>query len=275
VGRVVLSGEAELKSFSVHPQIQSDRNDPRKDLKAKSFGFGEDGSFEYTGVTAGEYIVHVGAPSFAAATLDGIVVREGETVDLGEVLLEVGGMITGQIVDPETGDPISQARVQIVQGTSRFLKGGGDTRAKNRPTQISDTEGFFSFTNLRGGNLSLRVTKSGYSSQVFEGINPDVGSTSKELRLELSHGAQINGVVLGPGGRPESRMPVYLIGGTPQQNQSTNTDNRGRFHFVGVEAGPYTVKAHRFVAGKGYRSEAEASVELGAGVTENVTLRVE
>ena len=275
VGTVEIGGDSELKSFSVHPQLTGDRSDPRKELKSKTFSFGEDGTFEYTGVTAGEYVVHVGAPSFAAATIENVVVKEGESVDLGSILLEVGGMITGQIIDPDTGDPISQARVQVVQGTSRFLKGVGNEGGKGKATQITDTEGYFSFTNLRGGELSLRVTKNGYSSRVVEGVNPDVGASSKELKIELSHGAQISGVVVGKAGSPERRMPVYLIGATPQQNQSTNTDNRGRFHFVGVEAGPYTVKAHRFVAGQGYRSEAEAQVELRAGTTEKVTLRVE
>lgn len=267
-----------ITKFTIHPQYQSDRKDPRKDIKPKTFSV-DGGEFEFGGVAAGLYTVQVGSPSFAAATLENISVSEGEAVDLGTIQLARGGVITGRVVDPLTGEPVSQVRVQVVQGQSRFLSSQLDGAARgdqsSKPTQVTDADGNFMFSNLRGGELSLRVTKPGYSSQVVEAVNPDIASSSRDLEIEFSKGGEITGTVTGAAGNPQRRMPIYLIGETQDMNQSTNTDSQGRFRFSGVASGNYTVKAHKFVTGQGYRNQAEVQVDLKAGGRRNIRLVVQ
>jgi protocatechuate 3,4-dioxygenase beta subunit len=268
---VALSPEGTpVPTFIVQPQYQGEHNDPRKNQKPQSFN-STDGSFEYKGVDEGTYTVFVRAANYSTASFENVAVAEGQTVDLGVITLKAGGAVSGRVVDAATQEPISRARVQIVQGASRFLDEAG---AEGKPVQFTGESGEFSFTGLKDGDLSLRITLQGYITEKLDQVNPAVSTTSQDLLIKLSRGGEITGIVLGADGAPRQSMPVYLMGADPSSNQSSSTDREGKFRFRGVPAGTFTVKAHKF-AGKGERESAETQVDLPAGDARDVVLQLE
>ena len=53
----------------------------------------------------------------------------------------------------------------------------------------------------------------------------------------------IEGVVFGVDGKPAAKIPVALLGSSPQPLQRLETDDQGRFRFQNVLAGEFTVRA--------------------------------
>lgn len=271
-------------SFVVQPQQSAPGLAVTKQLKAETYGT-QDGSFEYRGLQPGSYALQVRAPGYAATTISDILLAEGEVKDLGTVELRPGGVVFGTVVDGASGAPVPGARVQIVQGSSRFVRTppgrasavaaeGGEGSA----VQATDARGEFSFSGLKGGPLTLRVSHKDYVTKEFTDINPDVIERSQGLLLSLDVGGEILGTVLDSRGAPKADMPVYLIAGggsNPSQNQSGKTDRSGRFSFAGVAPGTYTVKAHRFgVPGESPTEDGQTTVEMTSGGRFEVTLTV-
>lgn len=72
----------------------------------------EDGHFTLTGVTPGSRGLVLAAAGTAMHTIDEVVVEEGATLDLGDVVVPRGQRITGRVRD-EAGEPVAGARVVI------------------------------------------------------------------------------------------------------------------------------------------------------------------
>jgi protocatechuate 3,4-dioxygenase beta subunit len=276
-GLVVNSEGAPVESFSVQPQAPEAKGKASR-LKAETFS-AKDGAFEYKGVPAGTYTVHVRSPQYSAANVANIQVAEGEVVDLQAVVLEVGGLVSGRVIDAATGNPLEGVRVQIVQGANRFVAPSPDTATgaatSGNPIQTTGTDGAFQFSGLKGGNLSLRFSHPEFVTLKRDDINPDIAERSKDLEIALEKGGEIVGQVVGGDGQARGGMPVYLIGGSPGRNQTQQTDSDGRFHFGSVASGSYTVKAHKFGKGNAQAEQAESPVEMSAGKSVEVVLTVE
>lgn len=277
-GVVVGPGGEAVDTFTVQAQSEAAQRDPRKAPKAQTFTpTGGDGAFEYRGIASGVYTVNIRSPQFSAASIPAVAVADGEVVDLGKIVLEAGGVVFGKVVDGASGLPIAGARVQITQGSSRFIRSAAANiaGASTSPVQTTGADGGFRFTNLKGGSLSLRISQDGYVTSTVNDVNPDSAPSSQNLVLELSQGGEITGQVLGADGKARAGMTVYLMGEDPGTNASTATDRDGRFRFQGVPAGNFTVKAHRFGTQGAPAEQAESPVALGSGDVQQVVLRVE
>lgn len=275
-GQVVAADGAPVSSFSVQPEATNPGTAVGKKLDPKTYTT-VDGSFEYKGVPSGVYAIRVRAPDYALTSINDVQVTEGVELDLGRIVLEMGGLIFGTVVDSTTQRPVAGARVRIVQGASRFVRrGAGSLGGAPSPTQSTDANGRFRFENLKGGTLTLRVSHTGYVTQDVPNVNPDVVSTSQGLVVALEAGGEIRGTVLDPGGAPLSDMTVYLIGQDSAKNQQVKTDQRGKFQFFGVPSGAFTVKAHRFgVSGESRTVQGEQAVEMVPGARREVVIPVE
>ncbi len=275
-GTVITSEGKVVESFSVQAQNPATK-DPRKQPKSQTFT-PPDGSFEYKGVPGGVYTVYVRAPQYSAATLADVKVEEGESVDLGQIILEVGGKVNGKVVDAVTKRPLEGARVQITQGSSRFLRTDPSNTTGGplpNPVQVTGADGGFAFVGLKGGALTLRVSLDGYVSRKVDDVNPDVADKSQGLVIEIDQGGEINGTVFDAEGKPKAGMPVYLMSEDASANQTQQSDREGKFRFVGVTSGRFTVKAHKFGTVTGGAEQAENTVELSPGSVQTVDLQLE
>jgi len=192
----------------------------------------------------------------------GVLDRNG--VSTGEKLVfqyDVTAVTTGLAVD-EHGQPISD--VGVVNGGSRAFAsakpGPGDGRFVAR---WRDHVEFF------------RVVASGYvASQNFG--REYQGKT--DLRVTLLKAPRLEGVVETPAGLPVPRAKVSVASGTMDasipagfdgrvENQETTTDLQGRFWFLSLSPGEYTVTARQ-----GQNASAGSKVDLRADASIRVTL---
>lgn len=77
----------------------------------------EAGTFELTGLDPGGWRIRLGAPGLAATPAREVAAEDGETADLGELVVTPGGAVAGRVTDGE-GRPLAGVRVRDEDGTA-------------------------------------------------------------------------------------------------------------------------------------------------------------
>ncbi len=179
-------------------------------------------------------------------------------------------------MDIQLVDPRGQARrVTLHHGQRTKLALLGDRSRTSEwlrsSVKLRETRLFSSpiFTNSNSGN-SVRMHAGLHPHAVFGDLlarvpaEPSQQLEGPELSFKLSLGtldlgdrvlgvstlmrteeptATIDGVVFGVDGKPAAKVPVALLGLSPQPLQRGETDDEGRFQFANVVAGEFTVRA--------------------------------
>jgi hypothetical protein len=153
--------------------------------------------------------------------------------------------ISGTLVDANTGQPISRARVALAPVTQR----------NDFNTVITGEGGRFLFPKLAPGKYSLSAQARGYLVQFFDqhdqysssiAVGPDLNSGNLVFRLP-PEGA-ISGAVTDEAGEPvrDAQVMLYFTGlsagaaSTRLQGQAM-TDDEGVYHFRHLRPGHYLV----------------------------------
>jgi len=258
-------GEA-VMAFTVQPQADRSQRSGGKRLRAKTFN---DGTFEYTGVPAGTYTLHIRSLKFSAVTIEDVRIGEGEIRDLGEIVLQEGGNVTGRVIDANNGVGVGGARVRVTQGARAFQPG------KAVSTIMTAADGSFTITGLKDQVITLEVSHADFAPQRKTGVDPRIAQRSQGLVIELVSAGEIVGAVGDATGKALKGVSVYLIsqgkGAARGSNQTVSTDADGSFHFRRVAPGFYTVKAHMF-GSPPRSSETKVTVESGGTLEVNLTL---
>ncbi len=202
----------------------------------------EEGHFSLTGVTPGTCGLVLAAAGTAMHTIAAIVVEEGGTVDLGDVVVPRGQRITGRVRD-EGGEPVAGARVVI----GRRSLGDEDT---GDPLQdwfqcefqtITDNDGAYLFDgitsarppNARGTPLSAMHVERGSSVCV------PVPEGDAVVDLTLVATGTIDGLIEGfPGGFGSVNAERR---GEPVDLRSTRVGPTGTFVIDRLPPGDYTL----------------------------------
>ncbi len=260
-----------VPSFIVEPQPKGNAS-IRKKLKARNYTGTAGGNFEYTGIPAGIYDIQIRSSGYSVSTFPNVEVTD-RVSDLGRVVLEEGGIISGSVVDP-SGRPIPGATVRVIGGISRFNSptgiSGGSRR--DRSSTETDSRGAFEFRNLKGGPVSLQVTSKDYMTQRIDKIDPNVSSESRNLRIVLELGCEIFGVVTDAAGNAQNGVSVFLTGDRPGTNDRRATNSEGRFHFQGLASGKYNVMAQQIGRIKDGATNPSVEVHLAPGDQQEVEL---
>ncbi|MEE2890315.1 MAG: carboxypeptidase regulatory-like domain-containing protein, partial [Planctomycetota bacterium] len=137
---------------------------------------GPDGFFAIDRLVPGEINVRADASGYMRYRLNDVNPSLGPI----EIVMDQSFEFRGFVVDAETGDPISRARVRITLSNSRS-RGDSDRTGE---------EGYFRIQDLRTGEYDISATAEGYISARFSapipGRNPD-----ETVVIELEPGARI------------------------------------------------------------------------------------
>lgn len=164
-----------------------------------------------------------------------------------------GGKIEGQVLHAVTGQPVPKAVVTLLAATI------------NRPgaSQLTDSNGRFTFTNLPPAFYGLSASKSGFLSGMHGAKNfrrahsglslredATTSSTPLKTTLWLHPASQLRGQVLDEDGDPLEFARVQAYRGSVRNGElvwseaaSADTNAIGDFYLGGLQPGQYRVSA--------------------------------
>ena len=156
------------------------------------------------------------------------------------VVLQKGGIIEGIVRDGASSRPVPGARVEA-RPDGGLLGSGWEPNA-GLVEATTDTKGHFRLDGLGSGVHTVSAAGRGYGRTTRPSVPP-----GGRVDLFLFPGAAIRGVVKGPQNQPLPRVMVRVEGGPRLSAGSrvpSTSDASGRFEFLGMEPGVYSLVAH-------------------------------
>lgn len=225
-----------------------------------------DGRFLIADVpTSDEVVVRAFGDSFETTESGPHLVRQGQTCDIGVVIVDPGLTVRGTISDPR-GRGVAGAQVALTRG--RPLAIGRDAAEPERVV-LTDERGGYVIPHGTRGPFSLLVSAAGFgNASVDRGVQLD-DPRQMEINVHLQPAKTLEGVVLLPGGsEPAIHVEVLAEGGElGQGNALVRTDAEGRFRFTQLAAGRHLLRLDP----EGYLPVSE---EVLPGSREGITIEL-
>lgn len=224
-----------------------------------------DGSFVIDTVPSGEVAV-TAMTALRPAPLPTILDVAPSDDHEVELIVPIGGLITGRILDESTKQPIPSARIQL------YVQGGSAPVAPWGAPRSVEVDGRFSF---RGGvprENFLNFEADSYSSRYLSAV-PDEDGVLDLGDVLLSQPGQLVVHLVGLRDRPDldpSALNLRLDGASRQSSalSKLNNDSWGTV-FETVNSGRITIELRR-----GESLIAETGIEMTPGSVESVNLAV-
>jgi len=180
--------------------------------------------------------------------------RRGDAIDLGDVVLSPGGVVSGRVVDPD-GEGIPGARVWVVDVEAVHRGSGGELRLRQLSDPyssvtrtITDTEGAFTIDGVPAGVRRLCAEKEGTETAFTGPVEIRGGAESFGLLIELEpkdYSRHLEGIVLSPAGEPVpfAELRIVARSSSGRSTGSTQADEEGRFLLAPRRGGEVTLTA--------------------------------
>ncbi|MFE9996213.1 MFS transporter [Streptomyces avermitilis] len=205
-----------------------------------------DGSYAVDAPGTGSYVLIASADGFQPQASTIVVNDEPVAYD---ILLSGTSGLSGVVRAVETGTPVKDAMVIVT-----------DVRGDVLATGMTGEQGEFSFAELVPGAVTVAVNAAGHRPLA---LPVEVGGTGvTRVEVELSSGAQVQGVVRAPGG-PLGDARVTLVDAAGNVVGTARTGADGAYAFTDLDSGEYTVIA------TGYPPVATALTVGGRGVDDH------
>lgn len=264
-----LSENAELDSAPVEGRATSDA----------------EGRFQITHIGTGTFILRAADPGFSRAGKIFGVAEKATMVDLGEIRLEPGAALEGEVLD-EQGAPVQGARVMLQpprpysREDLRILASMLDRRAPI----LTGAEGSFRFPRLPAGSrFDLIVFHRDHPLTYVPGVEIP---RQEPLRITLQPGRILSGRVVDDRGRPVPDISLswdlgeIAFAQAPMSRLHARTDAEGGFELRMLKPGPLalTVNATGFlpkevrlrIPEEGEHPAVEIALDRGAAVAGRV-----
>ena len=205
-----------------------------------------DGSFEITGVTPGSYLLTARSATDPLKVAGAMPLEVGDRhVEGLEFRLSPGAEVRGHITILGEKTAGREVRVSLE---------GVDEMPGDQPSAGGGEDGRFTLKGVYAGKYRVRVNglpENAYvrsvklGGQEVDESGVELGSAA-ELEIALSPGgAQVEGVVSGPDGKPVASATVTFLPDSKRESSyaSTRTDQNGTFLEKGLRPGRYKVLA--------------------------------
>jgi protocatechuate 3,4-dioxygenase beta subunit len=201
----------------------------------------EDGRFEWTALSPGNWIVSVVAPGFQRFELADLKIEAGLRTPEIVLPLRRGYEVRGRVYDEASGQGIAAASIgSRPAGTGRFE---GNWRTRSRAASASD--GSFALEGLPQGRMTLEVYVQGYAGREVDVV---VEQETSPVDIALSTGGAITGRLTAADGV----TPVAGYAGLWDLDDGFGgkhrTDDTGEFKFEHLSPGPYQISGE--IAGR-------------------------
>ncbi|MFJ2262318.1 MFS transporter [Streptomyces sp. NPDC087844] len=202
-----------------------------------------DGAYAVDAPGTGSYVLIASADGFQPQA--STVVVNGEPLAY-DILLSGTSGLAGAVKAAESGRPVVGAMVIVT-----------DVRGDVLATGTTGEQGEFAFAELVPGAVTVAVNAAGHRPRA---LPVEVGGTGvTRVEVELTAGAQLQGVVRAPAGPlGDARVTLVDAAGNVVGTATTGTD--GAYAFADLDSGEYTVIA------TGYPPVATALTVSGGGV---------
>jgi hypothetical protein len=219
------------------------------------------GNFKILVPPEGHFRVVIRAAGFAPNYIQ-VEGAAGKKLVMPEIVLGQGEKILGEVVDAETGMPVSDAAVSLADPAKierlRFV----------RPERLADVVrtgagGFYMLSRAPRGLLLLVVRHKDYLTEFVP-----VNTRQPPPVVTLHKPAALKGVVRDASGGLAAGVRVVALSEQVYDGGETKTDSFGRWSLTGLRPGPYKVHA----LGKSAGAESTTPVELKDNATVTVAL---
>ena len=228
-----------------------------------------DGSYRFSGVQSGHYMVSPFAPTFSArargAQETEVTVNEGDVIGAIDFTLERGGVITGRITTPD-GRPVIAASVSATPDTgSPDISPRVSMSLASERSNTTDDRGIYRLYGLPAGKYTVRVTQASSaraSSDEHPTYYPGVADPASAGKVDVTPGTETAGIdikvtphgssiyrasgrVTDESGNPVAGARVVYGAATGQgrsfdpNNAPVTTNSAGEFHIQGLRDGSY------------------------------------
>jgi len=218
-------------------------------VRAKNTRTDKNGDFRIDDLFPALYRINATHPDFLRQKPEVVRVTSAAETEINIVLAR-GGTVAGVVVNTDD-EPIKGANIYIMQ-PSGMLHLGRSIK--------TDEEGKFVIRGLPPGTVNLKVTAKDYRTKIIRDITVVAGETNENVRIVLSKGLCLEGVVVDENGFPIEGARVSASTKTgilsPQK-----TDKDGRFSLSGLSAND-TVSI--LVKARGYIEEVRRNITLPA-----------
>ena len=223
-GYVVDTDGQPISSFSVmvepHPRRSVQTN------RFREFSDAPDGRFEIDELGEATYVLTFNAHRMKPTRLTRIELGTGSSTDAGVVTMRVGGVIRGAVIDAD-GNSVAGASLSAAPGP---LMSG----------VTSDATGKFELRGLEAGVIDVRASHPDFADAVARDVELESESDPVAIRLTLTRGGRLEGVV-------RERSGVGIPGRVVQLTRrstrpSSTTDDAGTFFFERLSPGSYRVQ---------------------------------
>jgi len=187
-----------------------------------------DGLFTVEYVEPGEELqVRVKLSAYLETYSAAFAIGSGETHDVGSVVLQLGGEISGRVVDKATKRPINGVWIEARPEHGTDLTPGGSVQ--------SDPRGEFLTRGLKAGKYSLIAKASAYIETRIDGVEVREGFRNNDVVIEFEKGGVIAGIVKSlEGDRIQGAEVVVRDFGDGVQERRTVSNGRGEFEFNNI-----------------------------------------
>jgi len=212
------------------------------------------GTIDLGDIPPGTYDLSIRGAEFAELVRGGVVIRGGQTTDLGTIELSAGRTLVGKVVDGR-GEPVEGARIQL----------------KGSQVTMSDHDGQFTLRGLPAAATSVAALQQGRGRSIAQAIAEGTADPAPVVLVLRGFGS-VAGTVTTPD-PSQTRTTIMMM---PQDDRGQPLGARaaddGSFRFAEVAEGRYSVSAIQTQSGS--TRTANATIEVAAGAETKVTLDV-